>query len=380
MHFHGEQGRTAGCLIGADADGKAEMSTKSVKVLVTIPIGDELTRRIRGVTPRIDLQDGFELLAAEEGGDLSREAQLDALLADAEVIYGFGLPRNVLARAPRLKWVQVISAGVERYLDEEVRASRVVLTNVSGIHATPIGEFVLQLMLMFAKHAPLCFQLKQEKKWERLGTTVLRSKTVGVVGLGHIGGEVARLSKAFGMRVVATKRSATEEASADNVDLLLPPSQLPRLLSESDFVVICVPLTRETEGLIGEKELGMMKESAFIINIARGRIVDEVALVEALEQRKIAGAGLDVFATEPLPTESRLWDLPNVIIEPPYLGRHGGLLRAGHCIVLRQPGPVPQRQNPCPRGGQGEGLLIRPRAPSAARRSPSSPSPPRSRP
>ncbi len=292
------------------------MPANRVKVLVTIPLGDELLRQIRDVSPRVELVDAFELAAAEEGGDLSRRREMDGLLADAEVVYGFGLPRNIVRRAPRLRWVQVISAGVDRYLDDEVRGSSLTLTNVSGIHATAIGEFVLQLMLMFTKQAMTCFRLKQERQWQRLGTTTLRSKTVGIVGLGHIGREVARLSKAFGMRVVATRRSATGASAARDVDLLLPPKQLPRLLSESDFVVICVPLTAETEGLIGEKELGMMKPTACLINIARGRIVDEDALVRALEYRRIAGAGLDVFSKEPLPPESKLWALPNVIMSP----------------------------------------------------------------
>jgi phosphoglycerate dehydrogenase-like enzyme len=292
------------------------MPTKPVSVLVTIPVGDELSQLIRAVSPRIEISDAFELTMAEEGGDLSRKDQLDVLLAGAEVIYGFGLPRNVIARAPKLKWIQVMSAGVDRYLNDEMRKSPVTLTNVSGIHAIPISEFVLQLMLMFSKQAPLCFQLKQEKQWERLGTTGLRSKTVGIVGLGHIGREVARLSKAFGMRVVATRRSVGQATSARYVDLLLPSEQLPRLLAESDFVVICVPLTPETDGLIGEEKLRMMKPDAYLINVARGKVVDEEALVKALEEKRIAGAGLDVFATEPLPADSKLWELPNVILSP----------------------------------------------------------------
>jgi phosphoglycerate dehydrogenase-like enzyme len=292
------------------------MPTKPVSVLVTIPVGDELSQLIRAVSPRIEISDAFELTMAEEGGDLSRKDQLDVLLAGAEVIYGFGLPRNVIARAPKLKWIQVMSAGVDRYLNDEMRKSPVTLTNVSGIHAIPISEFVLQLMLMFSKQAPLCFQLKQEKQWERLGTTGLRSKTVGIVGLGHIGREVARLAKAFGMRVVATRRSVGQATSARYVDLLLPSEQLPRLLAESDFVVICVPLTPETDGLIGEEKLRMMKPDAYLINVARGKVVDEEALVKALEEKRIAGAGLDVFATEPLPADSKLWELPNVILSP----------------------------------------------------------------
>jgi len=149
---------------------------------------------------------------------------------------------------------------------------------------------------------------------------VLRSKTVGIVGLGNIGREVARLAKAFGMRVVATRRSVKRVARAKYVDILLPREQLLRLLSESDFVVLSLPFTSETNKLIGEKELRTMKPTAYLINIARGNIVDEEVLIRALDEHWIAGAGLDVFATEPLPPDSRLWEFPNVIFSPHIAG------------------------------------------------------------
>jgi D-2-hydroxyacid dehydrogenase (NADP+) len=291
-----------------------------VNVLVTTPIGDESLQQITNVSPRIKLSNVSELVRAEQRGDFARQDELDALLAEAEVIYGLRLPKDVIARAPKLKWVQVMSAGVDRYLDDEFRQSSVIMTNVSGIHATPIGEIVLGLMLMFAKQAPLCFQLKQEKQWKRFMPTVLRSKTVGIVGLGNIGREVARLAKAFGMRVVAIRRSVKRVVRAKYVDILLPREQLPRLLSESDFVVLSLPFTSETNKLIGEKELRTMKPTAYLINIARGNIVDEEALIRALDERWIAGAGLDVFATEPLPADSRLWEFPNVIFSPHIAG------------------------------------------------------------
>ena len=207
-----------------------------------------------------------------------------------------------------------MSAGVNRFLDTEMVESPVTMTSVSGIHATPISEFVLSLMLMFVKQAPLCFQMKQAKQWGRFPPAVLRSKTVGIVGLGSIGREVARLAKAFGMRVLATRRSAKQIGRARYVDIMLPSNQLRQLLADSDFVVLALPLTPETSKLIGERELQTMKPTAYLINIARGDIVDEVALVRALDEHWIAGAGLDVFATEPLPTDSRLWELPNVIL------------------------------------------------------------------
>ena len=291
-----------------------------INVLITAPIGDELLRQINNVSPRIKLSNISELSRAEQRGDFARKDELDAMLAEAEVIYGFRLPNDVFARAPKLKWVQVMSAGVDRFLDIEFQQSSVIMTNVSGIHAIPIGEIVLEQMLMFAKQAPLCFRLKQEKQWKRFMPTVLRSKTVGIVGLGNIGREVARLAKAFGMRVVATRRSTKRVARAKHVDILLPTEQLTRLLKESDFVVLSLPFTSETNRLIGEKELRTMKPTAYLINIARGNIVDEEALICALDERWIAGAGLDVFATEPLPADSRLWEFTNVIFSPHIAG------------------------------------------------------------
>ncbi len=297
---------------------------KSLKIVVVTPAfdktlptaGKETLRQIGLVSPGINVTDASSLVAAEFRGDQSGKENLDAILAEADVIYGLIPPQNLLARAPRLKWIQMMSAGVDRLRDTEIWRSPLTITGVSGIHATPIGEFVLGLMLMFAKGAPRSFQMKQKREWRRYLPTVLRGKTVGIVGAGHIGGEVARLSKAFGMKVIATRRSARESDRARYIDKLLPSTQLPSLLKEADFVVIAVPYTPETRHLIGEKELGVMKPTAYIINIARGGIIDEEALIKALDEKRIAGAGLDVTAKEPLPAESRLWDMDNVILSP----------------------------------------------------------------
>jgi phosphoglycerate dehydrogenase-like enzyme len=290
-----------------------------VNVMVTTPVGDRFLREIADVSPRVKVWDISGMAKAEQEGRYRPEAESEALLARADVIYGLRLPQGLAARAPRLRWIQVMSAGVDRFLAAGVPTS-VTLTNVSGIHATPIGEFVMEQMLMFAKRASLCFEMKQRKEWRRYTPSVLRGKTVGIVGLGSIGREVARLSRAFGMRVVATRRSTKQETRARYVDRLLPRQQLAELLAESDFVVITLPYTEETDGLIGQSELRMMKSTAYLINIGRGRIIDEEALVQALSAKDIAGAGLDVFATEPLPRDSKLWDLPNVLFSPPVSG------------------------------------------------------------
>jgi phosphoglycerate dehydrogenase-like enzyme len=301
---------------------------KSLNVLVVTPAFDkslpsadkETLRQISLISPEINVSDASSLVAAEFRGDNSARETLDALLAGVDVIYGLIPPKNLLVRAPRLKWIQMMSAGVDRLRDTDIWHSRVMITGVSGIHATPIGEFVLELMLMFAKGAPQCFQMKQKREWQRFLPTVLRGKTVGIIGLGNIGQEVARLSKAFGMRVIATRRSVKMTGRARYVDRLLPAKQLPSLLAESDFAVISVPYTPETHHLIGEKELAMMKPTAYLINIARGSIIDEEALIRALDEKQIAGAGLDVTAREPLPAESRLWDFDNVILSPHVAG------------------------------------------------------------
>ena len=287
----------------------------TVNIIIATPVSEGARQRVKSISPRIVVKDISDLSRRDYQGDLQARKELDSVLADAEIAYGIRTPVNLLARAPKLKWIQVTSAGVDRYLTDEFRQSKVMLTNASGVHATPIGEFVISLMLMFAKNAPLFFDAKQKKQWLRVSGTVLNGKTVGVIGLGSIGQEVARLCKALRMRVIASRRSP-KSRHARNVDLLLPPNGLPQLLEESDYVVICVPLTRETTKLIGEVELKMMKPTAYLINIARGPIIDEEALIRALENKQIAGAGLDVFTTEPLPKESKLWDIPNVIISP----------------------------------------------------------------
>jgi phosphoglycerate dehydrogenase-like enzyme len=281
------------------------------------PLADQDSLRlIREVSPTIKIKDGAALTEAELHGDYSKKRELDALLAWADVIFGLVAPPNTIARAPSLKWIQVISAGVDRWVNTDVWNSRIVLTGTSGIHSTPISEFVISLMLMFVKNAPLIFELKQARRWQFFLPQVLRGKTVGIIGLGDIGREVARLSKAFGMKVIATRRSTREPGKARNVDLLLPRAHMKQILAASDYIVLCAPLTPETHHIIGEPEFLAMKPTARIINIGRGKLIDEEALIRALDEKRIAGAGLDVTHTEPLPKDNRLWDFDNVILSP----------------------------------------------------------------
>jgi phosphoglycerate dehydrogenase-like enzyme len=297
-----------------------------IKVMVLSAIDEVYLREIAGVSPRIEVLNGAkiwnmpDMITAEHEPDCT-EPEYEAMLAQAEVIYGYRLPPNVISRAPRLKWIQGMLAGAEHIITDEIIRSRVILTNMRGIHSHPVSEVALEMMLLLAKQAPLCFQAKQEEKWQRFTPVLFRSRTVGVVGLGHIGKEIARLSKAFGARVLAADIAFKKVRSARNVDVAYPVAQLASLLAESDFVVLSLPLTPETTKIIGEKQLKTMKPTAYLVNVGRGPTVDEDAMIRALEEGWIAGAGLDVFTTEPLPVGHKLWELPNVFFSPHISGR-----------------------------------------------------------
>ena len=293
------------------------MSQEIINVVLTSPFAEPLLEQIKAVSNRLRVDPVAHWVVAEKKGDLSNQQDLNLHLREAEVIFGWihQFPKNLLARTERLKWIQVLTAGVDR-LPEEILKSGTRVANASGLHGAAMGEVVLELMLMFVKDAAACMRMKQEREWRRYRPAILRGQTVGILGLGAVGKEIARLCKAFGMKVVGIRRSGGAATPLPEVDRIYSREQLPELLAESDFVVLALPLTKETGGMIGEKELRGMKPTACLINVARGAIVDEVALIRALEEKWIAGAGLDVFTREPLPPESPLYALPNVIFSP----------------------------------------------------------------
>ncbi len=312
-------------------------------VLITFALEPELVERIRAVDPeRVEIellgQDQRRLLRGfKYPSEREREAVAEGLhgaFDRADVVFGFwgaelhsaltyATAKGAVAgkltlrdAAPHLKWIQLTSAGADRLLNSGFIEEGVIVTTVSGLHATPIGEFVLSAMLMFAKGAPGAMRAQMRHEWTRFAPRELYGKTVGVVGFGHIGQEVGRLSKAFGCRVIATNRSAKERHSAPNADEIMPSDQLHKLLGESHYVVLSMPLTPKTRGMIGEPELRAMKPTAVLVNIARGAVVAEAALIQALRERWIAGAALDVFEQEPLPPEHPFWDMENVVLTP----------------------------------------------------------------
>jgi phosphoglycerate dehydrogenase-like enzyme len=245
-------------------------------------------------------------------------SELLEALSSAEVVFGRAPTSEERRSATHLRWVQLASAGANNVLTPDFLQTEIILTTAAGVHPIQISEHVFAMMLMFARRMHEYRAAQAESRWtkEPVGRMdELFEKTLGIVGLGSIGREVARKAKAFGMHVVATRRHLDQTAAPD-VDELLSREQLHQLLEVSDYVVLSVPLTKETRHLIGPRELRTMKPTAFLINIARGAVVDEAALCDALNEGTVAGAGLDTFDVEPLPEDSPLWRMPNVIITP----------------------------------------------------------------
>ena len=263
---------------------------------------------------------------------VSVEGLADGPLDDVEVMLRGWLSSDafdrLLARAPRLTWVHSATSGVERALTPASRERRLVVTNARGVFSRPIAEYVLMMILAVSRRLPQLLELQRERTWQPLEGTELRDVTVGVVGFGSIGRTVATLATSFGCQVVAVRRHSELEAtprSTDDeglsaaelrLDRVGGPETLPELLAESDFIVLAAPLTPETEDLINADTLAMVKPGAWLINVARGRLINERALLRALRDGHLGGAVLDTFRDEPLPPMSSFYDLPNVIVTP----------------------------------------------------------------
>ncbi|WP_212909366.1 D-2-hydroxyacid dehydrogenase [Streptomyces sp. TS71-3] len=255
----------------------------------------------------------------------------DALLTAADAVVG-PVPPERLPTARRLRWIHSAAAGVDGYLSPELSASGIQLTSSVGNGAIPLAEHALMLMLMLSRDAPRWARAQAEHRWERRVHGELAGHTLGIVGLGHSGVDLAAKAKACHMRVVGVRRRAGLPTPA--VDEVYGPEGLPRVLAAADFLVVTAPRTPATAGLIDAAALRLMKPTAFVICISRGGIIDEDALVTALREERLAGAGLDAHATEPLPADSPLWTLPNVIVTPHNGATTEATARRGDAILL----------------------------------------------
>jgi phosphoglycerate dehydrogenase-like enzyme len=297
-----------------------------VRVLIASPLQAELIDRIRAVDPRLDVVYRADLLAPPRyPGDHhpriqrspEQAAEWAALLADAEVLFDVDGPStsNFTARVPRLRWIQASSSGIGEWVRMlGIVDSPIIVTNAAGIHSVPLAEFVVFAMLYFARSWPRMVAEQRAHHWERCAIETLGGKTLGIVGMGNVGRTVARLAQPFGLRVLGVRRTPRESDHTE--DGVYGPTGLRTVLKESDYLVLSVPHTPETVGLLGAEEIASMKPGAVLINIARGTVVDEPALIAALESGHLRGAALDVVAREPLAADSPLWDMPNVLITP----------------------------------------------------------------
>ncbi len=263
------------------------------------------------------LEEGIHTLVPQaEIVVLTMEGELSASPEGAEVlILPWRVPEEVRERLlalPSLRWVHSVSVGVEHAL--HLAPPSVVLTNARGVFDRPIAEMILTYILMVLKRMPTFFRQQQARVWKPHRLREAEGITVGLVGLGHIGQRTAQMVEALGMRVLAVRRHP--RGNEAHVERCMPPDHLDELCAASDFVVVTVPLTAETRHLIGEPQLRAMQPSAWLINVARGAVVDEAALLRALREGWIGGAALDVFAQEPLPPDSPFWGMENVIITP----------------------------------------------------------------
>jgi phosphoglycerate dehydrogenase-like enzyme len=273
----------------------------------------------------------LERIAAAAPGSrlvsVSLEGLADSDLSDVEVLLRGPMPTGVfdriLARAPRLMWVHSATAGVERVLTPVALERGLAITNARGVFSDPIAEYVLMMILSVSRRLPLLLELQRERTWQPLEGREMADVTVGVAGLGSIGRRVAELALTMGARVVATRRRSAIDGAAetepDEVTALidmLPADGLPQLMEQSDFIVLALPLTAETTDIINSDILAHAKTGAWLINIARGALVDERALIRAIRDGRLGGAVLDAFREEPLPADSELYTTPNVIVTP----------------------------------------------------------------
>ena len=239
-----------------------------------------------------------------------------ALIGETEVLYAWNFPAELLAHAPGLRWIQCMGAGVERFLTPAL-PPRVILTRAAGIFGPWMAEYTLGWCLWVTQRIDRFRARQRERRWEPVDPFRLSGATLCIVGLGDIGRHVAGAARSLGMRVIGVTRRGRAVREAERV---YRTGAIRTALGRADFVVVTVPLGAETRGLIGARELAAMKPSGWLINIARGPIVEEQALIQALRERRIGGAVLDVFDHEPLPPEHPLWELDNVAVTPHIAG------------------------------------------------------------
>jgi phosphoglycerate dehydrogenase-like enzyme len=244
---------------------------------------------------------------------VGHHSDVDPYIADVDILLCFSPPMadHVVRDAPKLKWIQALGTGVDNIVDLPSLGKEVLVTNVRGIHGAPVSEATIAFMLSLARDMPRSVRAQEQSKWERWPSALLAGKTVGILGVGLIAEYLAPICKTFGMTVVGISGSPRETR---HFDRMAHRNDLTKVVGDLDFLVVLTPLSAETRNIVGEKVFAAMKPTAYLVNVARGGVVDEPALIAALEAGKIAGAGLDVFSQEPLPSDNPLWKTKNLTI------------------------------------------------------------------
>jgi phosphoglycerate dehydrogenase-like enzyme len=306
-----------------------------IRVHISGDLTNEQLRRIQAVSPRLQLSN-------RSSNPYQKPGSVDPEVGDAEVLIAYHVYFD-MAQAPKLRWLHLSGDGADHLRGMPVMRSDVVITN-TRVFATPISEYVFASILAWRYHFPKMREQFQRQRiypknqWKEYLSEEVAGTTLAIIGHGSIGHRLARLAQAFDMHVIATRRSVEQPLREDGVEVF-PASALRAVLARADIAVICLPLTDETEGLIGESELRMLKPSAYLVAVGRGKVIDEQALVRALRENWIAGAGLDVFAQRPLAADSPFFDLPNVIMTPHMSGVSDGFAQRGielYCENLRR--------------------------------------------
>lgn len=301
-------------------------------ILIASWLEEELVERIRAAAPWADILHEPSLLrppryAADHTGEAGERSEADeerwrSLLGRATILFDFDRSnREELPElAPNVRWLQATSSGIGQFVQRMQyprRMPETVFTTASGVHARPLAEFALMSMLGHVRGLLATVHAQRAKRWERFAGTDLEGRTVVVVGYGSIGQEIGRLAGAFGVNVVGVRRRPEGiEARAVHADELFGPAELMEVLPRADFLVLAAPHTAETEKMIGAAQLAALPRGAALVNVGRGSLTDEPALIRALESGHLGAAYLDVFAQEPLPVDSPLWSMPNVLVSP----------------------------------------------------------------
>ncbi|HEY3457296.1 MAG TPA: D-2-hydroxyacid dehydrogenase [Bryobacteraceae bacterium] len=250
------------------------------------------------------------------------EGEIQHLGKDADILLHTSLTGKTVAFAKvwphtrKVKWVHSLSAGVERVLIPAFRESPVPLTNARGVFKRSLAEFALLGMLYFSKRVRRLVESQRAHKWDDFSTEFIENKVMGIVGYGEIGRECALLAKPLGVKIYAVRRNPSRSANDPLLDKIFAPDELSKMLAETDVLIAAAPLTPETKHMLGDSAFRAMKPSAIVINVGRGPVIDEAALVRALAEKRLGGAALDVFETEPLAGDSPLWDMENVLLSP----------------------------------------------------------------